>query len=352
VEVNDLSGWAVADSLAARLSLVTVPDDRTWYRFGDAHLAVRANDRPFLERLGILFAGCATHGREDGLRTVDAAVRVDPDTGGTLLSVEGCDPADGAEFAEAVFGDDGVRRLAHRGKWTVLGRPGDDSWSMAANGPDLVLTRGAPWPYLVGASLVHRTMSTQPNVLFVHAAAMEIGGAGVLLVGPTGSGKTTLSVGLAARGYGFLSDEIGAIRLSELSLLPFPRAAGVRAGPRTSAAEALLTEELPVERFADGSSKSLVPAAAFETAPLGSAVPLRHIVLLAGRGARAEWTELDTTTDNLRYVNPVKSTTYSASSGSKTLALIRLAAAVRWHGLIAGYPDDTVALIEQRIGER
>lgn len=332
---------------------MNVPDGRTWYRFGDASLSVRANDRSFLDRFGVLFGGCAAEGPEAGLPVLDAVVRADPAIGGALLSLDGCDTEDAAGFIESIFGDDGVRRLTRLGEWTTFAGGGEQVWRMATRGPDLVMASDAPWPYLVGATLVHRTMSAQPNVLFVHAAALEIGGAGVLLVGPTGSGKTTLSVGLAVRGSRFLSDEVGAIRLDELSLLPFPRAAGVRPGPRASEVEPLLTgQELPVERFADGSSKSLVATAAFATTPIGSTVPLRHIVVLAGRGTRADWNALEPASGNLRYINPVKSTPYSASSGSKTMALIGLTAAVKWHRLIAGSPDDTVTLIERRIGER
>ena len=351
--IDDPSGWAAADSLAARLALVAVPDDRSWYRFGDASLAVRTNDRSFLERFMILFGGCATQGREAALPALDAVLRVDREIGGVLLSLAGHDPADGAGFTEAIFADDGVRRAARSGEWTAFTGGDDTVWRMAVRGAELVLSHDAPWPYVVGATMVHRTICAQSNVLFVHAAAVEIGGAGVLLVGPTGSGKTTLCVGLAAGGNRFLSDEIGAIRLDELSLLPFPRAAGVRPGPRASGAEPLLTgRELAVERFADGSTKSLVPATTLDAVPLGSTVPLRHIVVLAGLGDRADWTELNAAPGNVRYINPVKSTPYSASSGSKTLALIGLTAAVQWHRLIAGNPDDTVTLIERRIGEK
>jgi len=329
-----------------------IPADCQLYRFGDAVLSLRADDRSFVERFDVLFGGCATERYSGDLPVISAVLLAHAESACVQLSVRGGSGGNAAEFTEAVFRDDGIRRAGQDGDWIAFTGGNGSVWRMAVRGDEMVLENQAPWPYLVGATLVHRTMSAQSNVLFVHAAAVDIDGAGVLLVGPTGSGKTTLSLGLAGRGSRFFSDEIGAIRFGEASLLPFPRAVGVRSGPRASVAESLLAgRRLPVERFADGSHKSLLPASSIDTAPLESTVPLEHIVVLAGRGARAEWTDLDSAPGNSTYINPVKSTPYSVSSGLKTLGLIGLTAGVKWHQLIAADPDATVTLIERRIRE-
>jgi len=202
--------------------------------------------------------------------------------------------------------------------------------------------------------LVHRAMAAQPDVLFVHAAAVRIGGAGVLFVGARGSGKTTLAVGLAARGHGALSDEVGAIRMDGPGLVPFPRAAGVRPGPRASAAaETLDRPGLPVERFADGSTKTLVQLDHLgPSLPLGESVPLEHIVVLDGRAAHPRLTRIDATPRNAQFLAPVKSMPFSQGSAWKTMRLITLAPKVRWHRLTAGSPDETLTLIEQRFANR
>jgi hypothetical protein len=286
-----------------------------------------------------------------GLPTVEATVTVDPGRTGVLLSADGEPLSDPAGFTEAIFADDGVRRVGGEGDWVGLASTADPRWQMAVRGSDLVVAPDAPWPYVAGAVLVHRAMCVQPDVLFVHAAAVELGGTGVLLVGAREAGKTTLSVGLAARGHGFLSDEVGAIRLDGPSLLPFPRAAGVRPGPLDSAAEPLLEAPgLPVERFADGSTKTLVAADALNTAPLGEPVPLEHIVILDGLADEPSLTALAADSTNVRYVAPVKSTPVSAASGLKMLRLFKLASAVQWHRLTAGTPQETITLIERSFG--
>lgn len=63
----------------------------------------------------------------------------------------------------------------------------------------------------------------------LHAAALRApDGRGVILAGSSGLGKTTLTLGLLRRGFGFLSDDIAALRRRDGWLDPFPRRLGVR----------------------------------------------------------------------------------------------------------------------------
>lgn len=58
----------------------------------------------------------------------------------------------------------------------------------------------------------------------VHAGAVCRDGMAVLLPGPSGAGKTTLTAGLLRAGFSFLSDEFAPIEPESLMVLPFPRA--------------------------------------------------------------------------------------------------------------------------------
>ncbi|MDQ7844516.1 MAG: hypothetical protein QN117_05990 [Armatimonadota bacterium] len=70
-------------------------------------------------------------------------------------------------------------------------------------------TRG--WlPLLVG-HVVGAATSALRELLFVHAAAVEFGGRGYLLVGPPGAGKTAITALLVGRGAGYLSDEVALL---------------------------------------------------------------------------------------------------------------------------------------------
>ena len=344
---------AAADSLAANLSTLGAPAVPHWYRVGDACLALHASDPSFLERFSVLFGACRVDVPEEGHPTVEGRV-VRPSRGGGPALVTAGGPAlpDPAGFVEALFGDDGLSRKKVSNGWTGFAFRGDERSRLAVRGNDFLVSADGPWRYIAGAVLVHRAMGAQPDVMFVHAAAVRIRGAGVLFVGSRGTGKTTIAVGLAARGHALLSDEVGAIRFDGPAIVSFPRAAGVRPGPRGSAAAAVLDRPgHPVERFADGSTKTLVPLEDVgPTVPLGDPVPLEHIVVLDGRAEHPRFTALDPTPRNARYLAPVKSMPFSPGSASKTMRLITLASKVHWHRLRAGTPDETLTAIEQRFG--
>ncbi len=70
--------------------------------------------------------------------------------------------------------------------------------------------------------------------LLVHAGAVVTpGGAGVLILGESGSGKTTLVAALVQEGFGYLSDEAGALALQTGLAHPWPRPLGFKQGARS-----------------------------------------------------------------------------------------------------------------------
>ena len=74
--------------------------------------------------------------------------------------------------------------------------------------------------------LFQATLRRIRSHLLLHAGALEHDGRGVLLVGDSGAGKSTLVMELVRRGFRLLSDDIGAIRLDDGLLEPFPRSLG------------------------------------------------------------------------------------------------------------------------------
>jgi len=348
---GDEAWLAAASSLAANLHIVKPDVPPRWFQFGDAFLDLRADLPAFTERFSALFGGCRAEGPCADAPVVMCRVTRRPgdDTPVTVM-LDGPAFADAPGLVEALFAEDGLRRTTGFDGWTGFAFEGMPAARLAVRDDRLVASPESPWPYVAGAVLVHSTMCAQPDTLFVHAAAVRIGGAGVLFVGSRLAGKTTLAVGLATRGHRMLSDEVGAIRLGGPSILPFPRAAGVRPGPAAAAAAAVLDRpEFLVERFADGTTKTLVPFAAFGPAvPLGEPTPLEHVVVLDQRAERPRLTELDPSPRNLRFVSPVKSAPFAAGSAAKTMRLVTLASKVRWHRLEAGSPDETLTVIERR----
>ena len=58
----------------------------------------------------------------------------------------------------------------------------------------------------------------------LHASSVELGGNALILPGNPGSGKSTLTAGLLARGWSYLCDEFALVDPPTLMFHPFPRA--------------------------------------------------------------------------------------------------------------------------------
>jgi hypothetical protein len=109
--------------------------------------------------------------------------------------------------------------------------------------PDIdieIVAHGNRWDILVGGQLkatcetasivaqverllIQTVVGATPHLLTLHAAALQRDGRPLLLAGPSGAGKTTLSLALARAGWSFGSDEITLLgRDQGLRALPLP----------------------------------------------------------------------------------------------------------------------------------
>ena len=77
-------------------------------------------------------------------------------------------------------------------------------------------------------SLVEHALARATSVLAIHAAFLEKEDLRVLLVGPSGGGKTTLCLRLLEEGWRYGSDDLAPIVLGVGDIVPFPRALSVR----------------------------------------------------------------------------------------------------------------------------
>jgi hypothetical protein len=102
--------------------------------------------------------------------------------------------------------------------------PGEASWSWQR----FLVGRVLPWAaVLCGYEALH-------------ASAVAIDGRALALVGPTGSGKTSLALRLVARGAGFVTDDVLALERGPAGVLAHPGAsvASVRPSERAAIADA------------------------------------------------------------------------------------------------------------------
>jgi hypothetical protein len=92
-------------------------------------------------------------------------------------------------------------------------------------------TRPIPWPippeWYLSLTDVALTASRLPSF---HAGSVSLGNAGAVLCASSGTGKTSLTLGLAATGCAFLSDELAPIDPETGIVNAYPRAVGLREG--------------------------------------------------------------------------------------------------------------------------
>jgi hypothetical protein len=191
-------------------------------------------------------------------------------------------------------------------------------------------------------------MRLQRNVLFFHAASARIGASGVMLVGSKGSGKTTISLTLASRGHGFLGDEVAAVCADSQELLPFRRAASIRAGIRTSGVtQRLANGNYPAETFPDGSARVLANVADLFPDAIASPAKLDTIFFLRGFGSQASVEQFSFGLEKFHLLTPLACSMWGVPTGLRMLQISRMLGEVRCYYLDPGSPDETAELLEQ-----
>ena len=125
---------------------------------------------------------------------------------------------------------------------------------------------------LFDADLVIEIQRLRPDLYVVHAAALAWADGAVMLVAPSGGGKSTMSWALLHRGFRYLSDELTPIELASLEVVPFSRALMVKSEPPASH---------PMTTRAVRTSRGFhVPVAALPSAPVTRPTPLTAMFFL------------------------------------------------------------------------
>jgi hypothetical protein len=153
------------------------------------------------------------------LQVLSGKVTVESESADLLAELAGLfslfpGPRGGRDPARATFRieaqRDGVRRLSRDGE--ILLETDCDGYMLARAEHEIL---GAA----VGEERRH---------LVFHAAAVALGGRGVLLVGGRGAGKTTLAARLAGAGFTYYADEMSAVDTRTRRLTPLPRTLNVK----------------------------------------------------------------------------------------------------------------------------
>jgi len=100
-------------------------------------------------------------------------------------------------------------------------------------GGTLIAAEWFPWGFIVEAGTLANYYSSKilrlgvvaaswAHSITLHAAALHVENAGLLLLGEAAAGKTSLTIALVDAGYRYASDDTTTLRRGDLSVLPFP----------------------------------------------------------------------------------------------------------------------------------
>lgn len=95
------------------------------------------------------------------------------------------------------------------------------------------------------------------DLLFIHSAALEYMGQGLLIVAPSGTGKSTTSWAMVNSGFRYLSDELAPINIQSMQVEAYPHALCLKAVPPIfelpdSCLHTAHTIHVPVNSIEDG----------------------------------------------------------------------------------------------------
>lgn len=212
-------------------------------------------------------------------------------------------------------------------------------------GRETIFRKVERWQRIVSHVLFLRMLRMRSDLLFFHAASVVLGGKGFLFVGPKGTGKSTLSLALAARGHAFLGDETAAYEPGTRRLLPMRRPVGIKPGIRSRSIDQALLRLAPASDL-DGMFR--VPIERLLTGNAAVPAELGGVVFLRGFGPQPQIARIAAGREELSQMQPLRSTT-AANATMRVFEMIRLLSSVACRVLIAGAPDETAAYIEEAI---
>ena len=258
-------------------------------------------------------------------------------------------PLDGLEFQFSVTLETGFFEIFEQPDptWICFAFRGAKQPAFAFRGRDSLFLLESRWRSNIMWLLFWRLLRMRADAIFFHASALGMGGQGTMLVGPSGGGKSTMSLALAARGHNFLSDEVAAYEPASGQLCPFRRPVGIKPGPRSNAVQNGLSaenlEKIAREGFVRFDINTLFPVE--DARP----VPLRNIVFLRGFTDSPSLSQISPGRNEISELQPLMSSFLNASHAKRIFELTRLLSTSNVYELHAGSPDETAAYLEQAI---
>lgn len=259
--------------------------------------------------------------------------------------VHGDDLRDPAGFLLS-FGSATIPLRAIDGRDDAVALGDSDEPLFVFDGDSAAFRRVPRWRRILANFLMMRVLRLRSEFLFFHAASVGIRNAGVMLVGPKGTGKSTLSLALAARGHAFYGDEMAVYNPIDGMLLPFRRPVGIKPGPRASAIESALSRTT-----ATPDEEGMLRIPVTDVLDIADVIPqaLRTVIFLKGFGPSAAMQKIEAGRDELASMQPIAASMQDGTKASHVFQMIRLLSHCQCYHLTAGGPDETAALVERQL---
>lgn len=330
-----------------------------WLRLGDAVVQVVSDHSQFLEEMDAYYGDCRTTEPASRSRLIQCCATALDDPRFLLLRFEGGQINDPLEIALGLYRP--LRRQwysqkpsAVTGLSTLVTADSPRAVLLAGDGQSALIDLLVAPPEFVLDCLVDFAQSTQPGVMFLHAASVGVGGSGALLLGPTQAGKSTNALAIARHGHAFLGDDKAAVRMATRELLPFPKSAGLRDGPLAI----LLSDRMQHCRHIiapgrNGELRTVVRVADLFPASTSGPLPLQFAFFLDGRQSVAEIAPFQPGTADLLCLRGMVVVETNSSWGKSAgrdlmqlLAVVDLLSHLRCYRVKPGSTEDTARLIE------
>lgn len=317
----------------------------------DRRITVECDDSDFFPEFFTFFGGPAPVPGRIAIPTdihLDVRAHLHPEFGWFRMSGSNDLPNDAHEFSFTVEEALGTFERLHvdEAGWKCVAFRGSGVPAFAFRDRDCLFSLGARWQGTIVRYLFWRLLRIRSDAIFFHASALGIDGEGTVFVGPKGSGKSTLSLALAARGHNFLADDVAGYIPERGELIPFRRPVGIKPGPRARAVERGLAPGAARQIARDGYAR--VDIATLFTVQPPRPFPLRRVVFLSGFAENPLLERVTPRREEIIRLQPLMSSFLNASHSKRVFELARLLSSAKVYRLHPGDPDATAAYVEER----
>jgi hypothetical protein len=349
---QSLPWWQTPADQVARFSDPQAKRGSTdWYRIVDRFLGIDSEDRALRRRFGTLYSEFLTPSPSpsEAAEGLLCRIQVRDAAPAHLVTFTAPSKISIVDFILGLFPGRGLVELNWDADgWRSLGVVGEPFPLLTARGSQVLVEAGEAWQPLIANCALNWVMQLQSGLLFFHAAAVAVRGQGILLAGEKGSGKSTLSLALAAQDHEFFGDEIAGVRVQGFELTPFRRAVSVRDGPQASRVqEKLRSKSCFTETFPDGTVRSRALASELFPAAGASSRPLRWVFFLRGFEPRPRAESFHPRLEDLRLLAPLACTFWGRSFAARMTQVAQMVSSANCYFLYPGEPEDTANMVER-----